>query len=277
MTLAALQRQFHAAVVGQGATPDGGAVAGFGRGLEVYRNAYRTRLIECLRESFDATWTWLGDEAFTAAACHHLIVHPSQSWTLDDIGRRFDETLAALLPDHPEAADLAWLERAMQVAFSSADAATIPASEFAEMTAGFGEAEWASLNLHFDVGIQTREVASDCVALWNAIQVSDLDCDWALGQPRTVLVWREGLRPQCRLLGEVEARSLTRIRDGASFGELCEHLVTELGSEEGIERAGALLGQWLSDGLLVRQGPADQEFAQMASLGESNPVQTCLE
>ena len=254
MTLAALQRQFHAAVVGDGATPVSDAAVGFGRGLEVYRNAYRTRLIDCLRECYDRTWTWLGDEAFTAAACHHMIVHPSRSWTLDEIGRRFDETLAALLPDHPEAADLAWLERAMQVAFSSADATAIQAHEFAEMTANHGEAEWAALRLHFAVGIQTREVASDCVALWKAIQGDEMDCDWALDRPQTVLIWRDGLRPQCRLLGGVEARSLARIRDGASFGELCEHLVTELGSDEGIACAGTLLGQWLTDGLLVQPG-----------------------
>ena len=251
MTLAALQRQFHAAVVGEGATPDGGAVAGFERGLAVYRNAYRARLVDCLRECFDATWTWLGDEAFTAAACHHLIVHPSRSWTLDEIGRGFDETLAALLPDHREAAELAWLERALQVAFSAADTAAIPASEFAEITTDFGEAEWAALRLHLAPGIQTREVASDCVALWNTIQGGEMDCDWALDQPRTVIVWRNGLRPQCRLLGEVEGRSLARVRDGASFGDLCEHLVIELGSDEGIERAGTLLGQWVTDGLLV--------------------------
>ena len=252
MNLAALQRQFHAAVVGDIATPDGGSEAGFERGLEVYRNAYRTRLIECLRECYDRTWTWLGDAAFTAAACHHLIVHPSQSWTLDDIGQRFDETLAALLPDHPEAAELAWLERAMQVAFCSANATPIQAHEFAEMTANHDEAEWAALRLHFAVGIQTREVATDCVALWNAIGNDDTDCDWELERPRTILVWRDGFTPQCRLLGEAETRSLARVRDGASFGALCEHLVTELGSEEGIACAGTLLGQWLTAGLLVR-------------------------
>ena len=252
MTLAALQRQFHAAVVGDGAIPDGGSVDGFDRGLEVYRNAYRTRLIECLRECYDRTWTWLGDETFTAAACHHLIVHPSRSWTLDEIGRRFDETLAALLPDHPEAAELAWLERAMQVAFTSPNATAILASEFAEITANHGEAEWAALRLHVAGAIQTREVASDCVALWNAIANDEGDCDWGLERPRTILVWRNGFSPQCRLLGEAEARSLARVRGGATFGEMCEHLVTELGSDDGIACAGSLLGQWLTDGLLVR-------------------------
>jgi hypothetical protein len=67
----------------------------------------------------------------------------------------------------------------------------------------------------------------------------------------TVLVWRSALRPRCRLLEDLEARSLARARSGATFGELCESLVDELGPE-GIQRAGELLGRWLSDGLLIR-------------------------
>ena len=242
MNLSEIQRQFYDAVTAESAAP----IAGMERGLAVYRNAYRSRLIECLRNSYDRTWTWLGDEAFTAAACHHVICNPPTSWTLDDVGLKFAETLTTVLPDHPEAADLACLERAMQEAFISADSAPLEASEFALLTADFGENEWADLRLEFTPGIVSAPIDTDCVALWNAIDDGPPQRDdWKLKHPGTVLVWRSGLQPQCRLLGEFEAIGLTLARAGAPFGKLCEGMVSELGDEAGIEYAGTLLGRWI--------------------------------
>lgn len=77
MSLAALQREFQTAIVNDCATTAGAREGG----LAIYRNAYRARLLDCMRESYDRTWTWMGDEAFSAAACHHLILHPPGNWT----------------------------------------------------------------------------------------------------------------------------------------------------------------------------------------------------
>src|SRR5579859_561431 len=42
------------------------------RGLAVYRHAYRAQLVACLRDTFEITWAWLGDESFDRAAYLHV-------------------------------------------------------------------------------------------------------------------------------------------------------------------------------------------------------------
>ena len=251
MSLAALQREFQVAVVAE----DGVEDAHPAPGLAVYRNAYRSRLVECLRGGFDQTWAWIGDEAFAAAACHHLIAHRPQSWTLDAVGKRFDAALAELFPADPEVAELAWLELAMQNVFTASDVHEIEPSAFAARTAGYNEAKWSALRLCLIPAIETRVVVTDCVALWNALEAGETPGDWSLDTPRTALVWRRDLRSRCRMLDANEAEALAMLARGFSFGALCEALVVHQGPQ-GVETAGTFLGRWLSDGLL-QENPDD--------------------
>ena len=245
MSLAALQREFQALVVAEDDAPRSELYGG----LAVYRNAYRSRLLECLQSSFERTSTWIGEDAFAAAACHHVIVHRPRNWTLDAVGEGFDETLAALLPGDPEVAELAWLERSLQDVFTAPDVAVVEPSAFAARTVGYAGVDWAALRLRLVPGIMTRVVTSDCVALWHAIGAGEKQRNWSLDGSRTALVWRQELLPHCRLLDVYEANALASLGRGESFGELCEFLVAELGNQ-GVAAAGAFLGRWLSDGLL---------------------------
>ena len=94
MSLLELQRRFYTSVTSEGADLETGWPVEIRPGLAVYRHAYRARLIDCLRESFEKTWSWIGDDAFDAAALQHLSEHPPRSWTLDDTARDFTATLA---------------------------------------------------------------------------------------------------------------------------------------------------------------------------------------
>jgi len=253
MSLAALQREFQARVVAE----DDARLSEISGGLAVYRNAYRSRLLECLRSSFERTSTWIGEDAFAAAACHHVIVHRPRNWTLDAVGEGFDKTLAALLPDDPEVAELAWLERSLLDVFTAPDVAVVNPGSFAAQTVGYNDADWAALRLRLVPGIMTRVVASDCVALWHAIGAGEKPHNWSLDGSRTVLVWRQNLQPDCRLLDVHEANALASLSLGESFGELCEFLVAGLGNQ-GVAAAGAFLGRWLADGLL-QEIPQDEQ------------------
>lgn len=251
MSLATLQRAFQAAVVAE----DGEAETEPARGMSVYRNAYRARLLDCLRGSFDKTLAWIGDEAFTAAACHHVIVERPHSWTLDDLGQGFDATLALLFPTDPEVAELAWLERAMEDVFTVRDVTAMTPDTFAARTAGYTDAEWSALRLRAVPASATRVVTTDCAALWTAIDAGTQPNEWALDEPQTLLVWRASLRPQFRLLDAAEARALAELSRGVGFGAICEAVVATLGPP-GVETAGKYLGRWLADGLL-QENPED--------------------
>lgn len=66
--------------------------------LAIYANAYYTRLIECLGDVFPMLKRALGDEAFNGFAFGYLQDYPSQSYTLNELGRRFPRYLEETRP-----------------------------------------------------------------------------------------------------------------------------------------------------------------------------------
>jgi hypothetical protein len=71
--------------------------------LEIYVTAYRLRLTECLRAEFPATRHAMGDELFDAILFGYLQRHPSNSYTLSQLGAKLPEFLATY-PAHRHAA-----------------------------------------------------------------------------------------------------------------------------------------------------------------------------
>lgn len=257
MILSTIQHRFLAAVTAAEGTNVVDWPADMRDGLIVYRTAYRARLLDCLQGAFDKSRQWIGDDSFDAAAAHHLILHPPASWTLDDLGRGFSETLGGLFPDDPEVAELAWLEWEMQQLFTSPDGPVLAAADFAERAATYSENDWLDLRLTFVPGLATRIVRSDCAALWTAIE-EELDIP-PLDVPAstaTLFVWRQNLRSQFRLLDPDEAAGLALMRSGATFEQLCTALVQLRGDEDGVAAAGTMLGRWITDELVAQAGPA---------------------
>jgi hypothetical protein len=258
VTLIDLQRRLYAALTGAGEVTFEDWDPAQRTGLTVYRNAYRARLIECLRTSFEKTWKWIGDESFDAAAAHHLIVKPPRSWTLDDAGAGFDETLEQLFPNDPEVAELAWLEWQMQQVFTAADEPVLDAAGFAALSNDFTEQAWASLRLSFVSGMHSMRIQTDCGAIWSAITADEnLSADVLLNEPRTLLVWRQGLAPRFRLLTAEEAAGFQLMGNGGTFGDVCEAFVQRLGAR-GIEEAGRTLGFWIAQGIVSRLAAAPE-------------------
>ncbi len=221
------------------------------KGLAVYRNAYRARLVGCLREMFDKSWSWIGDESFDAAACHHLILHPPHSWTLDDIGMGFSDTLSSLFPNDPEVEELAWLEWTMQRAFCAADVPALSASDFTTLTTDYDEGDWTAMRLVFVPSLYVRPIRTACVELWNAMTHEQPMPSLMLEKPATLIVWREGMTPCFRMLAHDESLALAMMQCGESFGASCEMLASDADPQAAIATAGSILGRWIAEGLIA--------------------------
>lgn len=94
--------------------------------MNVYANAYAARLLECLQSDYPALRHAVGDEIFMQFVLEYLQAHPSQSYTLSDLGRRFPAFLEATQPPEVDSEaptwqafliDLARLERAYAEVF----------------------------------------------------------------------------------------------------------------------------------------------------------------
>lgn len=244
VSLIDLQRDMRAWLVAE----DMSAAARYGAaaapGLRVYQNNYRAQLVACLEESFERTRAWIGDASFLQAVVTHVDRVPPSSWTLDAYARDFPATLALLYPADPEVVELAWLEMALGEAFVARDAAALAADEF--------HVDWDRAVLLVTPSLDLSDLTTNAPAIWSALAAGETPPAAApLPDPGALLVWRQGEAPCFRAIDQYERQALLALRAGMSFARLCDAMVETLGEEAGIARTGAMLGQWLGDGLIV--------------------------
>ena len=136
------QTDFMACLLDESAPLPPGWDARSAAGITVYRNAYRQRLIDVLRSTFERMARLVGEDAFVQAAAHHLITNPPASWTIDLAGEGFWEVCADLFANDADVGEVAWLEWSMHRAFTAADAVPMTLADFAAATTGFDTGQW---------------------------------------------------------------------------------------------------------------------------------------
>jgi hypothetical protein len=91
--------------------------------LEIYNRQYWFRLKDCFYDDYPGLRAILGEGRFERLACAYLGQHPSESFTLRNLGRRLAEFLEAeprwTAPWQPQALDMARLEWAHIEAFDN--------------------------------------------------------------------------------------------------------------------------------------------------------------
>lgn len=245
MSLLDLQRDMRAWLVSDDEPAAARLGAEVAPGLRVHQNNYRAQLVACLAEIFPCTRDWIGAEAFEAALAAHIDRVPPSSWTLDAYPRDFPATLAMRYPEDPEVHELAWLECALGEAFVAADAAPLP-------TAGLTEIDWDEAVLRFTPTLDSGELTTNATAIWSALARDEIPpAAELLAEPGAILVWRSAQVSHFRAIDQIEQQALLLARAGMPFAALCDAMVAFWGAEEGVARAGAMLGQWLSDGLIT--------------------------
>jgi hypothetical protein len=232
-----------------GAWLRGGRAPRFGAaarpGLTVYRNAYRAQLSGCLEASFPHTLAWIGGAAFHDAVVSHVARVPPSSWTLDAYARNFPETLGLRYPADPEVAELAMLELALGDAFVAADAVPVSVDALAAV-------DWDRAKLRFTPTLDLRDATTNAAAIWRALAAGEAPPPAErLPEIAAVMVWRQDMVARFRSIDARERHALLLARAGTDFASLCALLISATDEQAGVAQAGAYLGQWLADGLIV--------------------------
>ncbi|WP_225737568.1 DNA-binding domain-containing protein [Dyella acidiphila] len=215
------------------------------RGLAAYQNNYRTQLVNCLRASYPQLLAWMGEEAFLAVAIAHIDSHPPSAWTLDAYGADFGDSLRTLYPHNPDLRELAWIEWALSDAFVAADAATMALAQLAEV-------DWDAAHLQLAPSLRQHTLTTNAAVIWSALVdgVAPPEAQM-LEVPAGVIVWRREFTSRLMQVDAIEHAALLALRDDDRFDALCAALVEELGEQDGVARAGALLANWIGAGLVV--------------------------
>jgi hypothetical protein len=86
------------------------------RHLNIYRQSYIARLRECMKNQFSGLAYALGEELFQAFADDYLRAYPSESYTLNDLGKKFPDFLEATRPDANEEVKESWPDFMIELA-----------------------------------------------------------------------------------------------------------------------------------------------------------------
>lgn len=241
MTLLALQQSFRAYLQDGPNDLPSHVTAGAAAGLAVYHHAYRAQLQAALRDSFEKTRAWLGDEAFDMAASAHVVAAPPSSWTLGHYGRDFPETLDRIYPHDLEVGELARLDWALRRAFDGKDAEPVSSELFASV-------DWTSAGIELAPTLSVLNVTTNAAALWSAMAEGEVPPPaQRLAEPASVRVWRKALSPRFTTMDHCEAEALGLLLAGSSFSVMCEVVAARF--ELGV--VGQLVGGWLRDELIV--------------------------
>jgi hypothetical protein len=237
------------------AVEPGGRIA-TGLRLDIYRNAYRMRLLEALADSFPAVHTLLGDERFSALGLAYLDAHPSHRFSIRWFGHRLPE----LLGEHPEyreqpvLAEMAAFEWALRDTFDAAEATPTTLEDLRRLAPG----DWAGLRFALHPALRLLVLAWNVPQLWSAIDAGEPPIE-VVEAPHPIgwVIWRVGLISQFRSLEVDEAWALAAVRDGLDFGGVCAGLTEWVDEVHAPGRAASLVGRWVNDGLIgaVAAGP----------------------
>ncbi|HZF26494.1 MAG TPA: DNA-binding domain-containing protein [Steroidobacteraceae bacterium] len=220
-----------------------------GARLDVYANAYRTRLTEALESNFPVLAKLMGGDEFRALARDYILRHDSTHRSVRWYGDRLagflgaDERYrgAALL------ADLAAWEWAMTEVFDAADAPNVRLTDLA----GLAPEAWSDLELLAHPSLRRLDLTWNAPQTWKALQGdAAAPAPECVSPPQPWLLWRRDLQLLFRSLDPVEAKAIDAVRAGETFGSLCSGISDLRGEEEAPQRAASLLHGWIEAGLI---------------------------
>jgi hypothetical protein len=217
--------------------------------LGIYRNAYRSRLIESLGNTYPMLQKYLGNEAFEELGSAFVAEHPSGYRSIRWYGSELAEFVAAsAFPERAMLAEMARFEWTLTEVFDSADAASLDRTALM----GVPPDAWARLRFRFHPSLRHLAFEWNAVAVWKALSAdSDLPAPEESESAVEWLLWRRSLENYFRSIDPAESAALEIARRGETFEAICVELGAQLPEEEVPLRAAGLVAGWLDSALIV--------------------------
>jgi hypothetical protein len=221
--------------------------------VEIYREQFFLRHVDCLRDDFQSIEHLVGEVAFDELARAYLAAHPPASFTLRDLGHAMAELTRSTAPwsDDPLITDLAQVEWAFVECFDGPDAPPFDPSK----VAGMPEDGWPLARVVLTPSLQRLALA---------FPAHDYRIATHRGEkperpgPRSsfVVVYRGGETLHCSDLEADAYAMLDELSRGVPLGEACERAAAASGSRsvapaeetsEALARFQTKLAGWFQD------------------------------
>jgi hypothetical protein len=216
----------------------------------VYRNAYVARLADILYEDYEQLHAYLGDQRFAKLVKAYIIAHPSDQRSARWFGRHLPAFMreSEAYADHPEAVELAELEKALADAFDGPDAEPLRI----DMLVAIAPDDWPTLVFEPHPTAMRFTFKTNAADIWSALKNEEAPPKpLHLSEPQFILVWRQEFMAHFRPLAAEEAMMWNEAAKGVRFGVLCEMVATFAGEDDAEFRAATYLKGWLDTGMLA--------------------------
>jgi putative DNA-binding protein len=238
----------------------------------VYRNAYVARLAEILGNDYSQVHAYLGDEGFAKLVRAYIAAHPSDRRNARWFGRHLPAFAKETAPftSHPEIAELAALEKALDDAFDGPDATALAIGDLAAIA----PEDWPRLTFQPHPTAIRLTFTTNAVEIWSALKDGiSPPAPARQPEPQALIVWRQDDMARFRPLAAEEAMMWDETVHGVCFGVLCEMLATFAGEEDAGLRAATYLKTWIDSGMLTGceiQQPLGEAQSGAPSFGAGN-------
>lgn len=224
------------------------------RGVAVYHEAYRLRLLEVLEADFPVLARSIGAEAFRTLGYTYIQSHRSTHFSVRWYGHAFARHVLrhAARGQRRVLAEIAHLEWLLGEAFDAADAAPVGP----ETLGGLAPAAWPGARLCFHPAVRVLRLHASTLAFWqwardDGTPGSKPRLSSTVGEARSTLVlWRSDLLVRYRVLDAIEAQVLRHALSGADFATICEALAMQHAAAELPGLIARLFASWLASGLV---------------------------
>lgn len=221
--------------------------------LAVYRNAYRSRLVEALANDYPALSYVMGEDGFRDLSLAYLKAYPSTNYSLRWFGKQLPRFLDRPEPYDSERClcDLVNFEWALVDAFDAKDIVALTTEDMTKVPPDV----WPQLRLSLHPSVSRVTCSWNCLAMWLSMKnKAAIPTPQPLDTVVTYLIWRKGLKTLYRSLGADETDALNRVSQGTDFAGLCTGLTQWVPTEQTALRAASLLKTWLNEGLVTNLG-----------------------
>ncbi|MFZ2315916.1 MAG: DNA-binding domain-containing protein [Gammaproteobacteria bacterium] len=217
--------------------------------MQIYKNAYRLRLIEALSASYPVLNTYLGEDQFTVLADDYINQYPSVHRSIRWYGDQLADYLVEQSPyrELPFLAELAKFEWIMTLVFDEADSPALSIEAVATVAA----CDWPHMQFIPQASVRRLNLIWNVVQIWQAINDDETPPEpMAYDAPVPWLLWRVNFTNQFCSVPADEAYAMDAVLQGATFSEIGEGLCTWVSEEEAGLHAASLLKGWIQSGIL---------------------------
>ena len=190
--------------------------------LDIYREQFWIRHVNCMREDFPVLLALVGDENFDAIVADYLSAHPPKKFQLRHLGEHLADFLST--QDDTLLADLARLEWAFIDAFDAPDAPPLDPATIAAIP----EDAWPNARLILHPSLQLLRLAHPTNQMRDAWW-SDKDHRPIARVDRaeaTVVVYRHKFLLYTEVMSALPFEMLTLLANGETLGAAGDHLAT---------------------------------------------------